>query len=237
MAGTHGVKRPGGSALNAGQVGGLRAATYIVNAYGPKVPASRDRKGAVGVAARIERLVERLESASAAREGLSPLAVITEIQQRVTKFGGHVREIGEARRRLRNRCNCAGKSRRRDSRPAGPASLPRRFRRSTWRLTAAALFKAIVAMLEQGAGSRGSHIVLAEDGVKIHPDVVDAQTGKPLRIKPENVALRNSILRIAYDPACEDLFVARNVPIRQVPSERKSFEPAWADYRAGKIFK
>ena len=34
MAGTHGVKRPGGSALNAGQVGGLRAAEYIVNVYG-----------------------------------------------------------------------------------------------------------------------------------------------------------------------------------------------------------
>ena len=34
MAGTHGVKRPGGSALNAGQVGGLRAAEYIANVYG-----------------------------------------------------------------------------------------------------------------------------------------------------------------------------------------------------------
>ena len=29
MAGTHGVKRPGGSALNAGQVGAMRAAEYI----------------------------------------------------------------------------------------------------------------------------------------------------------------------------------------------------------------
>ena len=34
MAGTHGVKRPGGSALNAGQAGGLRAAEYIANVYG-----------------------------------------------------------------------------------------------------------------------------------------------------------------------------------------------------------
>ncbi|MDR0568351.1 MAG: FAD-binding protein [Spirochaetaceae bacterium] len=32
-AGTHGVKRPGGSALNAGQVGGLRAAFYIAEWY------------------------------------------------------------------------------------------------------------------------------------------------------------------------------------------------------------
>lgn len=33
-AGTHGIKRPGGSALNAGQVGALRAAEYI--SFGPK---------------------------------------------------------------------------------------------------------------------------------------------------------------------------------------------------------
>jgi len=34
MAGTHGVKRPGGAALNSGQVGGLRAAEYIASVYG-----------------------------------------------------------------------------------------------------------------------------------------------------------------------------------------------------------
>ena len=32
-AGSHGVRRPGGSALNAGQVGGLRAASYIAGFY------------------------------------------------------------------------------------------------------------------------------------------------------------------------------------------------------------
>ena len=31
--GSHGVTRPGGSALNAGQVGGFRAAEYIANRY------------------------------------------------------------------------------------------------------------------------------------------------------------------------------------------------------------
>ncbi|MCJ7778788.1 MAG: FAD-binding protein [Sedimentisphaerales bacterium] len=38
MAGTHGVKRPGGSALNAGQTGGLRAAEYIVKTSGCELP-------------------------------------------------------------------------------------------------------------------------------------------------------------------------------------------------------
>ena len=155
----------------------------------------------------------------------------------MTKFGGHVREIGGARAALAESVQLCRQIEEAGFAAGRAGELAKAIQAEHLALTAAAPFKAIVAMLEQGAGSRGSHIVLAEDGVKIHPDVVDAQTGKPLRIKPENVALRNSILRIAYDPACEDLFVARNVPIRQVPSERKSFEPAWADYRAGKIFK
>jgi succinate dehydrogenase/fumarate reductase flavoprotein subunit len=38
MAGTRGVKRPGGSALNSGQTESLRAAQYIANVYGASVP-------------------------------------------------------------------------------------------------------------------------------------------------------------------------------------------------------
>ncbi|GAJ11184.1 unnamed protein product, partial [marine sediment metagenome] len=45
MAGTHGVKRPGGSALNTGQVGGLRAAEYIVNVYGCDLTDYSDKSG------------------------------------------------------------------------------------------------------------------------------------------------------------------------------------------------
>jgi len=37
-AGTHGVKRPGGSALNAGQVGALRAALFIANNFDKELP-------------------------------------------------------------------------------------------------------------------------------------------------------------------------------------------------------
>jgi succinate dehydrogenase/fumarate reductase flavoprotein subunit len=47
MAGTHGVKRPGGSALNAGQVGSLRAAEYIVNVYGCDLPDYSDTQAEI----------------------------------------------------------------------------------------------------------------------------------------------------------------------------------------------
>jgi len=48
-AGTHGLARPGGSALNAGQVGGLRAAQYIARNPGTLVPEQTIRSLAAGV--------------------------------------------------------------------------------------------------------------------------------------------------------------------------------------------
>ena len=91
-------------------------------------------------------------------------------------------------------------------------------------------------MLKAGSGSRGSHLVLAEDGLQIHHEVKDPDTGKPLRMKPENQELRNSILRVTMDSSAEDLFVCRIIPVRPMPKERKAFEPAWGDYRNGTIY-
>jgi hypothetical protein len=95
---------------------------------------------------------------------------------------------------------------------------------------------AIVEMLAQGSGSRGSHLVLAEDGMQIHPDIVDSNTGKPLKFKREDEALRSSILRIKHDPQRPDLFACENVPVRQAPAFDKAFEPAWRDFREARIY-
>ena len=91
-------------------------------------------------------------------------------------------------------------------------------------------------MLKQGSGSRGSHLVLSADGIEIHPDVIDKATGKPLKFKPENESLRNSILQIEYDEDSPEMFNCSNVDLRPAPADRKAFEPAWQDYREGKIY-
>jgi len=93
-----------------------------------------------------------------------------------------------------------------------------------------------VELLRQGSGSRGSHLVLSGDGIEIHPDVIDKTTNKPLKFKPENQSLRNSILQIEYDESSPDLFKSRTIELRPTPTERKAFEPAWMDYREGKIY-
>ena len=104
-------------------------------------------------------------------------------------------------------------------------------------LASIATLKAIIELLEAGSGSRGSHLVLTEDGVEVHSDITDPDTGTTLKFKPENEELRNSVIRILYDPANENLFKCESVPVRMAPTDRKTFEPAWSDYREGKIYK
>ncbi|HYA48713.1 MAG TPA: FAD-binding protein, partial [Burkholderiales bacterium] len=90
VCGTHGVRRPGGSALNAGQVGSARAARWIARRYAgkPPSPASFVRLAGAEVRetfAKAEALVEKRAGARGlAREALA------EIQRRMSACAAHV---------------------------------------------------------------------------------------------------------------------------------------------------
>ena len=118
-----------------------------------------------------------------------------------------------------------------------PKSIVTAIQAEQLALGSAGYLKAIVELLEQDSGSRGSHLVLAEDGVEIHKDVINQATGAPLKFKPENADLRNSVLRVELDPKAKDLFKCSTSTPRPMPKDRKAFEPAWQDYREGKIYR
>jgi succinate dehydrogenase/fumarate reductase flavoprotein subunit len=233
MAGTHGVKRPGGSALNAGQVGGLRAAGYIVNVYGCDLTDYSDKQTEIDQ--QLSQFVARLEGYKSS-SGFVPEEVKEEIQSRMTVSAGHIRELENASKALKEAVKLYKNIQQQGFKLRGVKSIITAIRVEHLALTSVAYLKAVVELLEQGSGSRGSHLVLVDDGTEIHPDVIDRTTGKTLRFKPENEALRNSILRIEYDPGEPDLFRCENITLRPAPAERKAFEPAWQDYREGKIY-
>jgi len=233
MAGTHGVKRPGGSALNAGQTGGLRAAEYIVNVYGCDLPDYSDKQSQID--RQLNDVVggfKRYEGPS----GVAPEQVLEEIRNRMTASGGHIRELNDARKALKAAVELYKSVQQKGFRSRNAHTFITAIQAEHLALAGVAYLKAVVELLSQGSGSRGSHLVLAEDGVEIHPDVIDKATGKPLKFKPENQSLRNSILQIEYDERSPDLFRCRNVEVRRAPTDRKAFEPAWQDYREGKIY-
>jgi succinate dehydrogenase/fumarate reductase flavoprotein subunit len=233
MAGTHGVKRPGGSALNAGQTGGLRAAEYIVNACESEMP---DYSGVQDeIDRQLGEVVGRLQSHKRSR-GPAPKQVLEEIRSRMTASGGHIRELNDARKALKEAVALYKNIQQKGFSAKSGEALIEAIQAEHLTLASVAYLKAVVELLAQGSGSRGSHLVLAEDGVEIHPDVIDQATGKPLKFKPENQSLRSSILQIEYDESSPDLFRSTTVKVRPTPKDRKAFEPAWQDYREGKIY-
>jgi len=233
MAGSHGVKRPGGSALNAGQAGGLRAAGYIANVYGGDVAkyAGQQKEIEGQLTALIEKLNSWRDSSGAAGK-----EVIGQVQDRMTTSGGHIRELRGTGKALQEAIALYKTIQRDGIRLSGPKSVVAAIQAEHLALASVGILKAIVELLNQGSGSRGSHLVLADDGLEIHQDVTNQATGAPLRFKPENVELRDSILRIEFDGRAKDLFRCVTVTPRPVPTERKAFEPAWQDYREGKIY-
>ena len=69
-----------------------------------------------------------------------------------------------------------------------------------------------------------------------HPGLIDPATGEPYRFRPENEALRDEIICLKYNPEADDLFDVRVERPRPVPDREIAFEPAWAEYREGRIY-
>ena len=234
MAGTHGVKRPGGSALNAGQVGGLRAAEYIVNACDGDPPDYLKCKEDID-----RQLAHLVHSFSRYKTSAGPMPkqVIKLIQNRMTASAGHIRESKDARRALKEIIELYRSMQHKGISAVGKKDIVWAIRAEHLTLASIAYLKAIVELLEQDSGSRGSHLVVVTNGIEAHPDVINETTGRILNFKPENQALRNAILQIEYDKDLPHLFRCENVKLRPAPTDSKAFEPAWRDYREGKIYR
>jgi succinate dehydrogenase/fumarate reductase flavoprotein subunit len=108
-AGSHGIRRPGGSALNAGQVGGLRAASYIAGFYlkndpwfGPEENAGdKALRAAADELAAFERGLRLTYPAGGEREGKTPIAEkLRRLQEINSRAAGFLRNKGETERSL-----------------------------------------------------------------------------------------------------------------------------------------
>jgi len=235
MAGTHGVKRPGGAALNVGQVGAQRAAEFIVNAYGTDI--AKSVQGDTEIEKQLKKIITKLESIKTSNAEMTPFEVVKDIQHRMTVSGGHIRKLDNAETALSRAIELYKNIHSKGFKIEKEKDLIIAIQAGHLAFSSIAYLKAIVELLKADSGSRGSHLVLAEDGIEIHPDIKEPSTGKPLKFKPENENLRNSILRIQYDDKFPDLFKCETVPVRPAPRDRKAFEPAWQEYRECKIYK
>ncbi|MBR5416081.1 MAG: FAD-binding protein [Thermoguttaceae bacterium] len=230
--GSHGVTRPGGSALNAGQVGAFRAAQYIARRYsGWSLDWTAAEKELAAEASRLAEYPTR----AAAQTGDDWREERAAFQCRMTRSAGHLRhggDIGEALRLLTGR--------RRAARPlsAPPAEIPTAdippadaaeiFRNRQLLIAQEAYLSALSASLD--AGSRGSALVLDPRGEPIHPKFPGSW-----RTKPEDPRFRDRILITRYSDE-SDSFLSCWRPLPDLPEDEEWFENVWRDYRSGTVF-
>lgn len=229
QAGTHGVKRPGGSALNSGQVGGLRAAQHIACGHGPGLPdASALEPIAAGALARLHgRIDAALHRAGRAARTVHDAQ--TEIQERMSDHGG-LRRSAEGAARARDAARrLLHEIRTQGLRVAARRDFLKLLRVEAMCLTHLAYLTAIRDLIARGSGSRGSHLVLHPQGEDAHPAL-----GPAWRYLPENTALRQEVLEVWLGDDGE--FHTRAVPVRPIPEDEFWFETVWEAFRAGRVF-
>ena len=163
--GSHGVYRPGGSALNSGQVGGYRAADYIAARYTGSTLNMKAFKVAAGEAvADWQAWLGKCRTAK--NDGARERA---EFQARMSRAGAHIRDpqvIIEALRegwaqmdRLEG-LGCAARK---------PADLIQAATNRQLCLAHGVYLEALRFAMEHGVGSRGSAMVRDSHGEPVHP--------------------------------------------------------------------
>lgn len=213
VAGTHGVTRPGGSALNAGQVGAIRAAEAIAQRV-------------------FVRHKEDTRLCRNALRNVSPGGKTTpedvpdwrdqrrEFQERMTRFAGHLRSkagCAEALSSARAQYETLSAA----PLPAEPAALRESLRNRQLLFAQIIYLEAILAQISSGTGSRASSLVLSPDGELIHPALPNYW-----RVAGEDKQFRSLQLFTRFDPetgTCGNVW--REAP--PIPEPDRWFESVW----------
>jgi succinate dehydrogenase/fumarate reductase flavoprotein subunit len=223
--GSHGVYRPGGSALNAGQVAGFRVADYIAARYGQWTCESKDFQDAARVA------VQEISGLIGQPAPTDWRAEREELQKRMSRCAAHIRSREELRKAAKDawaqwrrleKAGCAG---------ATPRDVSEAVQNRQLCFAHAVYIEAVRFAIESGVGSRGSCIVLDPSGQRAHGKLDAAQWS----FAPENPGFRDNVQETVAHR--DGKVVSTWVPRRPMADSDAWFETAWAAYRKGEIFK
>lgn len=229
LNGTHGV-RPGGSALNSGQVGAMRAAQRIAGVYGQPAADLETFAGDVAgqVAAQHAQYTRWL---SGARDALELATIRPQIQARMSCDGAFVRSRAGTEKSLAEARELFARILRHGVRCDDRKLIARATEDQFLALTSIAFLEAQQAYIAGGGGSRGGYMILDETGSL----TVNSRRGQELRHRPENLEKRREILEIRQRDGAPGEFAVQAVPVRPLPDDDGWFETVWADFQAGRV--
>jgi succinate dehydrogenase / fumarate reductase, flavoprotein subunit len=224
-AGTHGVTRPGGAALNAGQVFATRCAEHVASRREVEVARSSERELVVGA---LSRILDVLRPDSA----MTVAAIKTEVQARMSDHAGIVCNAGDVRQALAGAQVLNDSIRKLGVAYEGAYEAARALQWRQMAIVSETVLAALAFYIDRGGGSRGARTVCGPEGKRIPL----ARTG-PLddfRFLPERAEDRNEQILIRLD---DGHFVIRTRAVRARDRERRPFfERDWPDFLTGAIF-
>ena len=215
-AGTHGVTRPGGSALNAGQVGAYRVAQYAA--------AKRNDAPAVGNMSAVMsalREVDRLLTAPDA-SGPSAAGMLADARRRMSGAGAALRSAVSLRAAL------ADTDRALAAFPTVSGDPLVRFRLRDTLLTQKAYLTTMLDYAEAGLPSRGSALILDPDA----PGCLPLPGGSRFRASDPDADRRDMVQTVALSP--DGAVTVSWRPVRPLPAPDEPFETVWRKYRENK---
>jgi succinate dehydrogenase / fumarate reductase flavoprotein subunit len=223
-AGTHGVTRPGGAALNAGQVFGTRCAEHIAARRKPRAKVGAEK-------ALLEEAVANTLRSLQANSLLKAVAIQKDVQDRMSDHAAilcnfvDVRAAADAARGLNKTIRQEG---------IAFDGANEALRALQWRqmaIASEAVLTALAFYLEQGGGSRGARTVCSPGG-----DHVPQSRSGPLddvRFISERDEDQGDQIHVRLEGTA---FVCENRPIRRRDRDlHPFFERDWPDYLTGAI--
>ncbi len=232
VAGTHGVNRPGGASLNAGQVGGIRAAMYISENYNSP-PHEKEyflelaMEQISDTLSFADKIIRKDSNSSDSKtidnsksERVSIQDSLEDIRLRMSASGSHIRNKDGVRKALMEawkqftllKDNVTLQSSR---------SLANVYKLYDICLTHIVYLEAIMEYLDKDGKSRGSFIITNSD------NELDFD------LKSISDFVSNNIQEIWLD---NNMSVKiRWVDVRPIPDDDVWFESVWRDFRDGKI--
>lgn len=227
VAGTHGIARPGGSALNSGQVGAERASRKIVGSYNKPTLTWETFAEPASLAAREILTIARNSLENTTKDPEEDLKTLlayrSAYRKRMSKAGSMVRSTAVLADELKT---ASAQVKAFSELHIGTAHLlPKLLQTRHLALTHLIYLEAIASYLESG-GSRGSALVLDDHGQQIHD-----QLESFWHYAPEDKALRDYINTTRFE---EGKCIHNRISCRSIPDEEFWFETVWHEYVEGK---
>jgi succinate dehydrogenase / fumarate reductase, flavoprotein subunit len=223
-AGTHGVTRPGGAALNAGQVLGTRCAEHAAARRKTPVPKAPER----GL---IDEAVGGLLDILKADSPLTVQSIGKDVQDHMSDHAGVLCNAADV-----NTALAASRALNQTIRQQGIAysGAPEALKALQWRQTALlseAVLTALAFYIARGGGSRGARAICSPTGDR----VPEARIGmlEDTRFVSERAEDRAEQIHVRFD---DGAFVCDARPVRRLNRDDKPFfERDWPDFLTGAI--